>query len=424
VPRRPLLIAGAVVVLAGLAWGVSAWWHYRSHVSTDDAYVEGTVATVSAKVAGHIVELLADDNKSVKKDELLLRIDDRDYRARLEQARAAVGIAESRLRAAAARVIMTRDSASGQMAQAQASSMSAESAQRAARDAMESSRAVVASRRASLGAAQAELERAQAAWTRAKQELDRAAALLKQDLVARREHDQAVTDERGAEAAVRVAEQRIVQAQRDLAGAEADLKIRDTGYEPQQIGVVMADARAANARASRINAEAAQQEVRVREAERELAAAQLKEAQADLAVAELNVEHTRVKAPVDGVVAKRTVEIGQIVQMGQPLLAVVPLHEVWVVANFKETQLAGVKPGMPVTVAVDGVPGKTYHGTVDSIAAGTGARFSLLPPENATGNWVKVVQRVPVKIRLDSKEISNPHTLRAGMSSYVTIKVK
>jgi membrane fusion protein (multidrug efflux system) len=233
-----------------------------------------------------------------------------------------------------------------------------------------------------------------------------------------------VTDERSAEAAVRAAEQRVVQAQRDLAGAESDLKIRDTGYEPQQIGVVMAEARAANARASRINAEAAQQEVRVREAERELAAAQLKEAQADLAVAELNLEHTEVRAPVDGVVAKRTVEIGQIVQMGQPLLAVVPLHEVWVVANFKETQLAGVKPGMPATVAVDGVPGKTFHGTVDSISAGTGARFSLLPPENATGNWVKVVQRVPVKIRLDSKDISNPHTLRAGMSSYVTIKVK
>jgi membrane fusion protein (multidrug efflux system) len=162
----------------------------------------------------------------------------------------------------------------------------------------------------------------------------------------------------------------------------------------------------------------------VREAERDLAAAQLREAHADLAVAELNVEHTEVRSPIDGVVAKRTVEVGHIVQMGQPLLAVVPLHDVWVVANFKETQLAGVRPGMPVTVAVDGVPGKTYRGTVDSIAAGTGARFSLLPPENATGNWVKVVQRVPVKIVLDRKDVANPHTLRAGMSAYVTIKLK
>jgi membrane fusion protein (multidrug efflux system) len=424
VPRRPLVIGAVILVLAGLAWGASAWWHHRSHVSTDDAYVEGTVATVSAKVSGHIVELLVDDNKPVKKGELMLRIDERDYKARLAQAQATVGIAESRLRAAVARVGYTRDSASGQMASAQASTLSAESAMLSAQDARDSSRAIVASRRASLGAAQAELERANAAWDRAKQDLTRQAALVKEDLVAKRDHDQAVTDERGAEAAVRAAEQRVVQAQRDLAGAEADLKIRDTGYEPQQIGIGMAQARAAEARAKRINAESMLQEVRVREAERDLAAAQLREAQADLAVAELNVEHTQVRAPIDGVVAKRTVELGHIVQMGQPLLAVVPLHDVWVVANFKETQLAGVRAGMPVSVNVDGVPGKTYHGTVDSIAAGTGARFSLLPPENATGNWVKVVQRVPVKIMLDRKETGNPHTLRAGMSAYVTIKIK
>ena len=422
--RRPLVIVAVIVLAAGAVWGISAWWHYRSHVSTDDAYVEGTVATVSAKVTGHIVELLVDDNQQVKRGALLLRIDDRDYRARLDQAKAVVGIAESRLRAAIARVAMTRDTASGQMATAQASSLSADSAVRAARDAMESSRAVVASRRAGLGAAQAELERAKQAWVRAKQEHDRASTLVKQDLVAKREYDQAVTDERGAEAAVQAAEQRVVQAQRDLAQAEADLKIRDTGYEPQQIGVVMAEARSAEARAKRINAEAALHEVRVREAERDLADAQLREARADLAMAELNVEHALVHSPIDGVVAKRTVEIGQIVQIGQPLLAVVPLHDVWVVANFKETQLGGVRPGMPASIVVDGAPGKTYKGTVDSLAAGTGARFSLLPPENATGNWVKVVQRVPVKIRLDPKEVGNPHTLRAGMSAYVSIKIK
>jgi membrane fusion protein (multidrug efflux system) len=289
---------------------------------------------------------------------------------------------------------------------------------------MESGRAVVASRRAALGAAQAEQERAKQTWLRAKQELDRSAMLVKQDLVAKREYDQAVTDERGAQAAVQGAEQRVIQAQRDLAQAESDLKLRDTGYEPQQIGVVMAEARSAEARAKRINAEAAVHEIRVREAERDLADAQLREARADLAMAELNIEHAQVRSPVDGVVAKRTVEIGQIVQSGQPLLAVVPLQDVWVVANFKETQLGSVKPGMSATIVVDGVPGKTYKGTVDSIAAGTGARFSLLPPENATGNWVKVVQRVPVKIRLDSKETGNPYALRAGMSSYVSIKIR
>ena len=121
--------------------------------------------------------------------------------------------------------------------------------------------------------------------------------------------------------------------------------------------------------------------------------------------------------------SKRSVEMGQVVQMGQPLLAIVPLHEVWVVANFKETQLARLKPGMKARVEVDGYPDKAYVGTLDSMSAGTGARFSLLPPENATGNWVKVVQRVPVRIHLDGK-VGNPHTLRAGMSVVVTIRVR
>ena len=121
--------------------------------------------------------------------------------------------------------------------------------------------------------------------------------------------------------------------------------------------------------------------------------------------------------------SKRSVEVGQVVQIGQPLLAIVPLHEVWVLANFKETQLSRVRPGMKAEVEIDGFPGKRFSGVVDSISAGTGSRFSLLPPENATGNWVKVVQRVPVKIMLDTREAGNPQPLRAGMSAVVTIKV-
>jgi membrane fusion protein (multidrug efflux system) len=186
----------------------------------------------------------------------------------------------------------------------------------------------------------------------------------------------------------------------------------------------MAEARAADARAKRIQAEAMRQEVRVREAERELAAAELKQAHADLAYAELQLGYAEVRAPLDGVVSKRSVELGQVVQAGQPLLAIVPLHELWVQANFKETQLGRVRPGMRAEVTVDTFPGRAYQGVVDSISAGTGARFSLLPPENATGNWVKVVQRVPVKIRLEDHQPENPHTLRAGLSAVVTIRVR
>jgi membrane fusion protein (multidrug efflux system) len=162
----------------------------------------------------------------------------------------------------------------------------------------------------------------------------------------------------------------------------------------------------------------------VKAAELARAEALLRAAEADLAVAELNLEHCIVRAPIDGVVAKRSVEVGQIVQPGQPLLALVPLNDVWVVANFKETQLTRIRPGQPAEVRIDSFPGVVFSGTVNSISAGTGSRFSLLPPENATGNWVKVVQRVPVKILLNSKAVGNPQPLRAGMSAVVTVRLK
>jgi len=182
--------------------------------------------------------------------------------------------------------------------------------------------------------------------------------------------------------------------------------------------------RVAEARAAVALAESQIHQVSVKDAEASRAEARLREMQADLALADLQLEHTEVRAALDGVVSKRSVELGQVVQMGQPLLAIVPLQDVWVVANFKETQLARLRSGMKAQVEVDGYPDKSYTGTIDSMSAGTGARFSLLPPENATGNWVKVVQRVPVRIHLDGKGVGNPHTLRAGMSVVVTVRVR
>ncbi len=178
------------------------------------------------------------------------------------------------------------------------------------------------------------------------------------------------------------------------------------------------------AQATLARVESQRHQVTLKESEVGRAEARLTETRADLAYAELQLQYTEVRAPIDGTISKKGVDLGQMVQVGQPLLALVPLHDVWVLANFKETQLGRVKPGMPVLVQIDTFPGKTFQGVVDSISAGTGARFSLLPPENATGNWVKVVQRVPVKIRLDPKEFGNPHTLRTGMSATVTVQVK
>jgi membrane fusion protein (multidrug efflux system) len=163
--------------------------------------------------------------------------------------------------------------------------------------------------------------------------------------------------------------------------------------------------------------------VPVKEAGAGRATAAVEQAEADLAAAELALAKTRLRAPADGVVSKKSVEVGQLVQAGQPLMAVVPLHGVWVVANFKETQVARLRLGQRVTVAVDTFPDRVFHGSVESISAGTGSRFSLLPPENATGNWVKVVQRVPVKIVLDGYK-ANPHILRPGMSATVTVRLE
>jgi membrane fusion protein (multidrug efflux system) len=235
--------------------------------------------------------------------------------------------------------------------------------------------------------------------------------------VSQRDFDQAEMSSGTSSATVEATQRRLNQAVQEVQQAEAALASR-------VFAVNQARQRINEARAALGRVESQRRQVTVKEAEIQRAAATLSQAQADLAFAELQLQHTEVRAPGDGVISKKSVEVGQVVQMGQPLLAIVPLHEVWVLANFKETQLARVKPGMPAEVEIDTFPGQVFHGTVDSLAAGTGARFSLLPPENATGNWVKVVQRIPVKIRLDPKEFGNPHTLRAGMSAYVVIRVK
>lgn len=423
--KRLILICLAVLVTAAaLGYGGWAWWYAVTYVTTDDAYVDGAISTVAAKVAGHVGELFVDDNKAVKKGELLLKIDARDYQARVEQARAAVAMAESRVRAAGERIRVTREMASGQRAQAEASRLSAESARKSAVETVTSFRATVEAKRSAVNAARAEYDRSRSVSDKMRQEVQRLSTLVKQGLVAQRDYDQALSDLKTAEASDRIAAERIEGAQRDLAVAEADTRLREAGYEPQGIGLGMAAARAADAKARNITADAMTQEVRVREAERELAAAELKEAQANLSLVELQLTYTEVRAALDGVVSKRTVEIGQVVQVGQPLMAIVPLHQVWIVANFKETQLERVKPGMKADITVDTYSGKKYVGVVDSISAGTGSRFSLLPPENATGNWVKVVQRVPVKVKLEGVSHANPHTLRAGMSANVTIRVR
>jgi membrane fusion protein (multidrug efflux system) len=417
VRRRLIVAASCVAGLVALGYGVHLWRYADRHVSTDDAYVEGTISTVSAKVAGHVTELFVQDNQSVKKGDLLLRVDPRDYQARRDQARATVATAEASVRAARSEVPLVREDTRAQIDQARAAVESARVAVQSSESAVEEARARLEARRAAAEAMRADAAGAESAHRQALRELERTRRLVIDGLVAQRDFDTAQSALETAAATMEAVLRRQTQAEKEIQQAEAELQAR-------RLAVEQARQRVIEARAALARSESGLHQVTIKDAEASRAEARLRETHADLGFAELQLQHTEVRAPLDGIVSKRSIEVGQIVQMGQPLLAIVPLHDVWVVANFKETQLARVRPGQRAQVVIDGFPGKTFSGTVESISAGTGARFSLLPPENATGNWVKVVQRVPVKIVLDPAQIGNPQPLRAGMSAVATIRVK
>lgn len=415
--KRRLLIAAAVVVGAGaLGYGGYAWYYASRYVWTDDAYIEGSIAVVSAKVPGQVAKVLVRDNQAVKGGGLLVQIDPRDYQARRDQAAAAVAMAEASSRAAHTEVPLMRDTTRTQVDQSRAALEAAVVGVKSSQSVVEETRARVEARKAAVAALRADMAGAESVKRKAWLDLERMRTLVKEGFVSQRDFEQAESAFETAEAGHESAWRRLGQGEKEVVQAEAEL-------QSKILAVDQSRQREAEARAALARAESQLRQVAVKEAEAHRAAARLKEAEADLAYAELQLRETEVKAPIDGVVSKKTVEPGQVVQMGQPLLALVPLESVWVVANFKETQLANVRPGMKVAIAMDGFPGETFAGTVESISAGTGSRFSLLPPENATGNWVKVVQRVPVKIVLDHRA-GNPHTLRAGMSAHVTIRVR
>ena len=415
--RRIVIGAAAVVGLAGLLFGGWAWWQARTQVSTDDAYVEGAVAVVSAKVMGNVVELLVQDNQQVKAGDVLLRLDPRDFRAKRDQAAAAVAVAEAALLALRSELPMTRGVTVAQGDEARGALEGARAAEAASQSAVEEAQAQLEAKRAAASAAEADVAGARATAVQAGREKERQRKLVQQGLVAQRDYEQAEAAEGTARASLEAFERRKIQVEREAQQAAAALGSRG-------LGVQQARQRVAELRGTLAKTESQRQQVPMKEADIARAEAALAQARADLAFAELQLQYTEVRALVDGVVSRRTVELGQVAQMGQPLLAIVPLHEVWVLANFKETQLARIRPGMPVEVRVDTFTDRVFKGTVDSLAAGTGARFSLLPPENATGNWVKVVQRLPVKITLDPGQFGNPHTLRAGMSAVVTVKLR
>lgn len=414
--RIAMLVALGGVLLLSAFYGVRLWRYWDGHVSTDDAFVEAHVSPVSARVRGTVLEVLARDNQEVAAGAPLVRLDARDLEVKLEQARAALQTAQGRLRMAVAGVPMTDQSTRSQVALAEATSAKALLGIDSAERVLEERRSRLAVRRAAVQAAQAEVSARQADFDRVGLDRGRSQELFERKLVARQELDHAESAFRTAAAALEAARQRLDGARAEVAQAEAEVA-------SQQVALAQSRRHREETEAGLATAQSRRGEVTVRSAEAASAEAQLAEARAAVREAELNVEYTTVTAPVAGRVTRRTVEVGQVVQPGQPLLAIVDVGNLWVVANYKETQLTRVRPGQRATISVDTHPGLVLRARVDSIQSGTGSRFSLLPPENASGNFVKVVQRIPVKLVLEPGQTAQA-LLVPGMSVVPVIELR
>ena len=412
--RRLILpITASVLFLIGLSYGGSLWYDSRTHVSTDDAYVAAHVAPVSARVSGTVVEVLVDDNRDVKAGDVLVRLDPNDYKVALAQARAAAEAAKADLDHSLVNVPLTDETTQSLVQQAEAALAGSRDASQVAAHDLEERQGQLKAKRAAEAAARAAVRASEADLQRARLDRVRAKELVDAKMIAQQDFDHADATFQSARAALDASREKLSQASEEILQVEATVRSQTSTVAQTQQRVKEVEAALSNARSQR-------QQVKVRQTQVEAARGRLAQAAANLRQAELNLEYATVRAPVGGRVTKKTVEIGQVVQSGQSLLAVVDLDDVWVVANYKETELTHLRPGQRATVVVDTYPGVAFKARVDSVQAGSGAVFSLLPPENATGNFVKVVQRVPVKLVFEPGENSR-HLLVPGMSVVPTI---
>jgi membrane fusion protein (multidrug efflux system) len=391
-----LVLGGTALVLIAVA--TLAYFHYRDRVSTDDAQVDAHVAPIAPRIAGSVAAILVDDDQQVKAGDVLVQIDPRDYQARVDQARAAVAAAQAQSRGADVRVPLTSETTSQGTAAAEAQLAAAGADyQRAKFDAARAASSELAYARADVEAKRAMADRARA-------DLARMEPLVAKDEITRLQFD-AYT------AAARVTDSELAASREKLSNVE---KLSESAQAAAQA----AEARMEQARAALDQAHSNRKQVAISSAQAGSASAAILEARAALEAAELQLSYTTITAPIDGVVTRKQVQLGQIIQPGQSLLTIVPLREIWITANFKETQLANARPGQRAEVYVD-MYGRSFEGRLASVASATGAKLSLLPPENATGNYVKIVQRIPVKILLEN--VPAGYTFRPGMNVDATL---
>jgi membrane fusion protein (multidrug efflux system) len=384
--RRGILVA-VVAVIVVVAIGI--WWHSTYSEDTDDAQVNGHLIQVSSRINGQVLKVDVEENQVVKAGDAIAELDPRDYEVAVENAEGALASAQANAAAANVNVPITTVNTGSNLSSADAN--------------VSGTQASVGQAEKQLDAAHARVAQAQANFTKAQADLERYKPLVEKDVISKQQFDAAVASADATRAAVadaRASEQAAVDgvkvALEREAQAQAGLKYAQTG--PQQVAAQSARAKQAQA--------------------------QVEQAQAQLDMAKLNLSYTKIVAPAAGIITRKSVEIDQNVAPGQNLLTLVSLEDLWITANFKETQLRQMVAGQAVEIAVDAT-GKTYHGKVTQIGGATGSVLSLFPPENATGNYVKVVQRVPVRIDFTDLAGEDPsHLLRPGLSVEPKVRVK
>jgi membrane fusion protein, multidrug efflux system len=363
------LILGIIILLVGVFF---IWRYYSIRESTDDAQIDGHITPISSRVSGTVTAVNFNDNSFVQAGQVLVQLDPKDYEVAVQRAEAELADAQAGARAAQTSIPISNVATTNQLANAQAARIAAQR---------------------EVEAANARVREAQANYEKASKDLERLKQLIARDEVSRQQYDAAVAAAEAARATVDSARANVATAESHVVQAEAGVRTAQSG--PEQVNVTRARFGSATASVQKM--------------------------MAALQQAKLNLQYTTVMAPANGIVSKRSVEVGQVVQPGQPLAALVNLDDIYVTANFKETQLKNMHPGQPAKIHVDAYD-RDFDGHVDSIGGATGSRFSLLPPENATGNYVKVVQRVPVKIVFEKNQ-DPQHVLRPGMSVVPTVIV-
>ncbi len=428
--RRPwawaLLGVAAIVAIGG---GVSYYLYALSYESTDDAFIDGHIVAVSPRVAGHVAKVFVTDNQWVNQGDLLAELDPRDFEARLAAAEAALSAARAGQRSRSIGADVTEITSTAGVDEASAVVEGARAAVETARAAVATAKSQQAQAQAQLAAVQACQKQAEANLLAAEAKQKRATAFLKRIAALVPEHaasqdtlEEAVAAEGVAAADVSAVRQRIMAEEAAVRQAEAAVAAAQSGVRQAESGVAGQQAAVGRAEAQRAGTRSAPKQVAQSRSQTTAAEAEVARAEAEARQARLKLSYTKIYAPISGHVTRKSVEIGTHVEIGQPLLALVD-PDVWVIANFKETQLAKMRPGQPVTVTVDTHPGINLAAHVDSLQRGSGARFSLLPPENATGNYVKVVQRVPVKVMFDDLKQIEQYGLGPGMSVVPTVKI-